>query len=485
MAILINSWAAEPQFIGRVDELARLERWWAGTDAEPINLFGRRRIGKSWLFRKFAHGKPAILLVAEKTTLTQQLAKLADQLEPLMVARPEIKDIATLFRILYQLAKTERTLVVIDEFPNLLGTSRAEIGEALSSVQTTMEQHRDESKIKLILCGSAVAQMEALQAERSPLHGRLQRFALAPLAFSEARPFFDTDDVTDQLTRFSVTGGMPRYLSMLGRGDFVQTLSDGVVDRNAPLFNEVMSLLQAEVREPATYLAILSELAIKPKGTGSISLQVGEETKKLSPYLEVLEAMRLVKQRRPVGADPKSRTVLWACDDGFIRFWFRFVAPFQADLEAGGNPLAHVNKHIIPLMADHTSPNFEDLFRRWVRQQYTGASQVDAWWGNSLNALRQTRERTSEEIDAVGLDKKNVVVVGEAKWTNEPLSLDVLTDLWKYKVPALQQGGFKIPKDYQVVLASRSGFTLGVQEAASKNMNIRLVTATDLLNQVR
>lgn len=61
-------------FGGGFSILQRLEDWWDSADVQPFNLFGRRRVGKSWLFRKFAHGKPAIVLVAENTLPTLQFS---------------------------------------------------------------------------------------------------------------------------------------------------------------------------------------------------------------------------------------------------------------------------------------------------------------------------------------------------------------------------------------------------------------------------
>ena len=62
------AWAAVDSFLDRDAELARLEGWWDNPGGEPISLYGRRRVGKSWLFRRFAHGKDATLLVASKSS---------------------------------------------------------------------------------------------------------------------------------------------------------------------------------------------------------------------------------------------------------------------------------------------------------------------------------------------------------------------------------------------------------------------------------
>ena len=446
----MHDWPAVSQFLGRASALARLESWWLDSTLEPINLFGRRRVGKSWLFRKFAHGKPAIILVVESSSPAQQLNKLAEQLQPYLVAKPEIKDIATLFRIIYELTKNEKSLVIIDEFPNLLGGTDRERETSLSSIQSVMEQYRDHSRIKLILCGSAIAQMEALQGERSPLHGRLTPLELVPLTFKEARDFFEGDDIIDHFTRYSITGGMPRYLALLGKGDLLALIASQIVDPNAPLFEEVPLLLAAELKEVGTYYSILSELSGHPKARGQIADAVGMKTTGLGHYFERLEAMRLLKVKRPAGAEPDSRTSQYECVDGFVRFWFRFVAPYAADLESGRDAKAHVDHYILPNLAEHSSIEFEHTFRRWLRQQYPAARLVGNWWGNAANVHRAAGVRSSEEIDAVGLAAKKVVVLG----------------------------------DREIILTSRGGFSKNLQSAVGTVPHLRLIDAADLLRSV-
>lgn len=182
-------WAAVADFVGRDAELGELDRWWKGSDPTPVSLYGRRRSGKSWLFRRFAHGKPAVILVARRTAPGTQLADFADRLEPVLGVRPDLSNLEDLFRIIYRAARKHRMLVVIDEFPYLLPTTEVEIDRELSAVAAVMEEERDQSRLKLILCGSLVSQMESLLAERGPLHGRLRPLQLQPLGFSEARAF--------------------------------------------------------------------------------------------------------------------------------------------------------------------------------------------------------------------------------------------------------------------------------------------------------
>lgn len=484
MSINPYDWASEKEFLGRETELTRLNEWWEGSSREPINLYGRRRVGKSWLLRKFAHAKPALVLVAENTTATQQLSRLAEQMEVALGVIPAIKDLEDLFRLIFQISKT-KTLVILDEFPYLLGRTPAEIASSLSTVQAVMERYRDDSKVKIVICGSAVAQMEELQSERNPLHGRLLPLALKPLEFFVARKFMPDLETIEQFTRFSITGGMPRYLSLLSNGALTSAIANKIVDKDGPLFDEPTSILQSELRETAVYLAILRVLALKPASVSDLNSGTGTATQSLAFYLENLAAMSIIQKRIPVGAAADARSAQWICTDDFIRFWFRFVGPFIPDLEGGSDAKAHVNLHILPNLNEHTSFAFEEVFKRWSRQAYPQASKVGTWWGPALNPLRKIGSRTSEEIDLVGLQNRNVEIVGEAKWTNKEMTLDVLTDLREYKIPALTQSGLRTPTPPIIVLASKSGFSKSLISAAKSDANVRLVLASELLSEVQ
>src|SRR2546422_9152550 len=114
------SFPAHGRFLNRKADIARLEDWWSGDERNALALYGRRRVGKSWLVREFAHDKPALLLVAERRVEAPQLERFGDRLEPLLGFRPALDGIPSLFEALYALAADERLLVVIDEVPYLL-----------------------------------------------------------------------------------------------------------------------------------------------------------------------------------------------------------------------------------------------------------------------------------------------------------------------------------------------------------------------------
>ena len=61
------------RFRDRTDELAALHSWFEDEhETRAMALHGRRRVGKSWLFRAFAHGRPADIFVADTRALADQ-----------------------------------------------------------------------------------------------------------------------------------------------------------------------------------------------------------------------------------------------------------------------------------------------------------------------------------------------------------------------------------------------------------------------------
>src|SRR3990170_284910 len=79
------------EFLDRKAELDRLRAWWEDdSDRFPLVLFGRRRTGKTWLLREFAHGKDADIFVCDSRAEGDQLGYFAGVLERSLGFRPEL-----------------------------------------------------------------------------------------------------------------------------------------------------------------------------------------------------------------------------------------------------------------------------------------------------------------------------------------------------------------------------------------------------------
>jgi AAA+ ATPase superfamily predicted ATPase len=470
-------WEPRSRFRNRVADLERLEDWWEDPTRDAMALVGRRRVGKSWLLRRFADGKPSVILVADTLLLTQQMRRFAKTLERSLGMRPALISVADLLQTLYTIGRDQKLLAVIDEFPFLLPEGKAKNG-VLTEIQAVMEEHRDRSQTKLVLCGSLIGQMEGLLQADQPLHGRLQRFDVWPLEFAESKAMTDPADSPQQrIVRSAIAGGMARYLSELGHGPIREAVCQHVLNRRGTLFNDPRAVLEQELRSPSTYFSLLKALT-KPTSAGKLAeqLQIGSST--LAPYLAKLREARLISSTRPVGATESSRANLHRVTDGFIRFWFQFVLDNQEDLQEGLAPDDLWDALIEPHLAEFVAPAFEDLCRRYARRAHGAlAPTVGGWWGPALNAQRRARTRISEEVDVVGARHKQLQIAGECKWTSAPMPKSVLDDLRDFKIPALEQaGGLRPPAEGpRILLFSRSGFSDALTTAAAADTRIELI----------
>jgi AAA+ ATPase superfamily predicted ATPase len=484
---MLYEWPLREEFLNRADDLARMEEWYGSRDRNALALYGRRRVGKSWLLRRFAHGKRAILLVAERVAEGSQLTKFAAALEPALGVRPEIPNVPSLLRLLYRLGREQRTLAIVDEFPYLLPASEGSREATLTAIQAIMEEEREGSQTRLLLCGSLIAQMEGLFAAGSALRGRLTPLPVAPLSFAEAAPFIVERSPAARITRYAVTGGMARYLGDLGRGGSLRGLvCSAVLDRRGPLFNDPREVLEQELRQPAVYFSILEELSHRRRNLQELATALRVTKTTLPRYLENLHTMGLVERVVPVTAGPRAKGGHYRIGDGFLRFWFRFVFPYQEDLQAGLRPADLYDTEIDPNLADHVAPTFESICRAWTRASYgTLAQRVGPWWGNARNDLRRDGLRHTEEIDILGLGRGVVRIVGECKWTRRPMGVEILSDLDTYKLPALRQDAQRLAGEPLILLFSRSGYTRGLRDAARRDRHVRLVELQELVPGVR
>lgn len=472
---------AHREFRNRTSDLAAIEDWWQGRDRNALALSGRRRVGKSWLFRAFANGKPAIVLVSDRRAPGAQLDRFAAALAPWFGGvQPSISDLPALIAALYTLARDEKILVVIDEFPYLLPTRARERDAVLTGIQAVMEE-RDSSQLKLVLCGSHLGQMATLLSDSSPIRGRLTSLPVEPLRFRDAQAFITASSAQEAVERFAVAGGMSLYLDELGGGGpLAERICSRVLNSRGPLFDDPREVLEEELRSPGVYFSILEELAAGQRSSSDLARAIGVRTPDLTAYLKVLQEMHLVERVSSVAGTAELR---FRVADPFLRFWFRFVFPFQDDLRSGLRPESHYEHEVAPVLPEHVAPVFERLCREWSRQQL-GFSRVGAWWGNALDELRRTGERQSEEVDVVGLQRSTAKVVGECKWTSGPVTAKVLDDLETYKIPALRQAGVKVAARPQIVLFSRSGFKPNIVEIAGERDDLRLVGLDELVRDL-
>lgn len=447
-------------FINRERELAALERLWtrAEQEAQLVVVYGRRRTGKTALLRRFVQGKPAVFWTAENTSAANLLRGFSQALW--RYANPDVRPDAAFtfgsweqaFRYAGRLAREQRSVVVIDEFPYASGA----LPVLPSLLQRLWDEYLTQTHLFLVLCGSSIGMMEQqVLAYRAPLYGRRTgQLLLRPLAFADARFFFPAYSPVQQVTAWAILGGVPAYLRLFSdRHPVMTNIREQILDSSSFLYYEPRFLVYAELREPRTSLAILEAIATGHHRQSDIVRVTGLERGLIGRTLATLRDLHLVERHVPA-TEPyphKSRKGHYLLSDHFLRFWFRFVWPFQDRLDVGD--ITQAERTISEQLSSFVGQAFEVLCREWIRQQGARGQLsfepecVGSWWS------RQS------QVDVVALNRsERVILLGEAKWLRRPVGVDILEGLKRRGAQAIPGDGWTV----HYALFSRSGFTSGL-----------------------
>ncbi len=443
-------------FIDREQELAFLESKWRERCSQLLVLYGKRRVGKTELVKRFIRDKPAVYFLAESTNEAEQLRRFSQALgrffgEPLLATRG-FAGWEELFA--YVRERNKRMVLAIDEFPYLIVSNPAIPG----LFQKAWDEYWKDGHVCLVLTGSSVSMMEnEVLGHRSPLFGRRTgQWRVEPLPFAEATRFRAGKPFDDRLAHYALAGGIPAYwLRLHADRAFEGNLAAAVLTKGEPLYEEVPFLLREELREPRYYFALLQAIAHGKRKLSEIVNATGLPQPVANKYLGVLADLRIVERETPITEERplKSKKGLYRIADAFVRFWFRFVFPYRDRLEMGRvhEVLEEIRPHLVHHFAETYEAAAPDIYMAHIRGDAEFA-RVGRWW-----------ERENE-IDLVALSpSRNSILFGEVKWSARPVGLDIYDALVR-KARLVSWGA--PGRTERFVILSRSGFTPALLDRA-------------------
>ncbi len=455
-----------PSFLDRELELAELAQLWSAPGPQMYVLYGRRRVGKTALLRRFLADRRAVLFQAAEVTpvdnLRALMARAADDLGRPSLAGAAPRDIEAALRLVCDAARTAAGPptppygVVLDELPNLSAADPS----VPSLVQRFVDSLPPDEPVRLFLCGSAMRTMEAeVLGQRSPLFGRRtgQR-RLLPLPFEAWRGFCPELPVRDRLWLHAATGGVPAYLVPV---EGCRTARDALLrlffGRSALLAPEADFLLRTELSVVHTYASLLRAVAAGATRLAEAAERAGVDGKTASRYLATLAELGYVVRETSLDepAPEKSRKGRYRVADALLRFHFRFVQPHRDVIERGdGEEL--FDRIVAPALPTFCGPVFEEVIRDAVAHDArslfgSGAGRVGRLYG------------PWGELDLAMELLDGTFVAGECKTSPTPIGTEALAAL-RAKVGQVPTLAGRTPR---LVLASLQGFTPALRRQAA------------------
>ena len=454
-------------FINRDVELAQLESQYAVDSGTLVVLYGRRRLGKTALLRRFAEDKPHCYFMADRAgepDLRRSLARaMALALNEPVLEAAEYASWYDLFAAFDRFRPSDQRFVLIfDEYQYL-----CQVQPAFSSfLQKWWDEHWSQANLVVVLCGSVTSMMyrETL-ASSAPLYGRASaQLLLRPIGFSHISQFLPGKTGTQLVEFYALTGGVPRYLHLASPyPNFREALSALVLHPDGILHNEARQLLQEEIQTPNQCWSILSAIGSGANRISEIAARTGQPANKLTRYLDLLKDLHLVRRETPVlERNPaKSKKGIYVVSDPFFRMWFGAIYPYISFFEFGETEPAYFR--IEPIISKLMAECYEEVCRQWIRERALdfNATSVGRQWSSAY------------EIDVAAVNTKfELTVVGECKWSENKVGISTFHEL---EAKTASQC-LPLAEDCRYILFSKSGFTSDLEELAAEKKTIVLVS---------
>lgn len=450
------------EFVGRRHELNLLDRELAkvasGVGGQRpgrcVMLRGRRRVGKSRLVEQFAErsGAPFLFYAATGASPTVDLERFAQDAQSsslplahvLSAARPPTWDAA--FDVLAATLPHDRpSVVVMDEVPYLMDAEGAFEGV----LQRAWDRALETQPVLLVLIGSDLSMMEALNGYGRPFHQRGREMVLGPLNPAEVGEMLGIAEPADAFDAALMTGGLPlicaEWPNGAGMWDFLRTaLSDPV----SALLVSAERSLAAEFPQQAQARTVLSAIGSGERTFSNIARAAGGiGATPLQRALGLLTQKRVIAAELPVSTRP-SKDRRYRVADPYLRFWLKLLGPAMEEIERGRGDLTlqRIRSNWTSWRGRAVEPLVREALARLLPDaNLPAAPAIGGYW-----------TRTNDvEIDIVGADRgpiaKDLLFVGSVKWLeNSPFDQHDLVALHRHRAALTSE-------PVRTVAVSRSG----------------------------
>lgn len=321
--------------IGREKEIDELREAFKADTSKFIAVFGRRRIGKTFLVREVFRGKFAFSYSGIANSSSRiQLHKFYLTLKKYgFVGSPSPDNWIEAFDMLERYLETlpeGKKVVFLDELP-WMDSPRSSFLSAFENFWNDWASSRHD--ILLIVCGSATTWMiNKILRNRGGLHNRLtNQIHLQPFNLYECEKFSEALHLPfsrkNILETYMIMGGVPFYWSLLKSNmTLAQNIDTLFFGRNAKLKNEFKTLYSSLFKTPEPYVEIITILGKKQAGMTReeiLTSLAATTSGKLSNRLEELENCGFIRRYQSIGTRKKNS--IYQLIDNYTLFYFKFL----------------------------------------------------------------------------------------------------------------------------------------------------------------
>ena len=475
---------AKELLIGRQDEINRLEQCLKEPTAQLIILYGRRRIGKTFLITEFFDGRFDFKLTgaydeSKEVQLRHFAEELSDHLRQ-QVDPPQ--DWPAAFRLLRNylssLPKEEKHIVFFDEMP-WLDTMRSGFLPAFEFFWNDFGSSMH--NLVFIVCGSASSWMtKNIAQNKGGLFNRQTcSLYLRPFTLAETEQYLFSKNITwsryDIAECYMAMGGIPFYLSLLSPDKSPADNMDNLFFRKrSELWNEFNQLYRTLFSNSEKYIQIVETLSTKRSGLTrkEIVQKTGiPENGKLSEMLNDLVNSDFVRTEPCFGK--KQNESVYQLKDYYSWFYFKFIKDAP-----GRDEHFWRNFYQSPAKSVWCGLTFEQVCKDHIPQikQKLGISgvlaDVSSW------RFKGNKEQSGAQIDLLIDRKDHVINLCEIKYSEKEYVVDKETEMSLRNKIALFIEETKTKKSIQTTMIT----TYGIKPNQYSNLINTQVVLDDLFH---
>lgn len=432
-------------FIGRKAELNELNKRFSGTKKEFGVIYGRRRIGKSYLINEFMKDKKGLFYQAREDSaygnlraLSYEICKLIDLPGSFVFSSYEAA-----FDTLMEKVKGERFIFAIDEYPYIVKQDPS----FPSLLQSVIDRAPD--NFFFLISGSDVSMLQnEIRNHSSPLYKRRTfEMEIKKLKYKESLDYLVNIDNESKVRFLSLTSSYPYYLSAMDFSkSFEENVKELLFNPYGTFFSLPDQLLSNSTRSQDIYNSILSAVAKRKRSVKDIASYIREDEAKVSKYMSLLLSQELLDKRETYMGNKK--TVYYEIGDPLLRFWYMFIFDNIEQIKLNGELVFESLKEEI---GDFVNFGFEDISRMFMDQLNADGKLDGVYAPFKPYKVERSSLNRSVEIDGLS-DNGETLIVMECKYRTTPFNMGMLTHL-KESASVFPS---KLKREYY--LFSKSGF---------------------------
>ena len=331
------------KLVGRAPEKKILENALASSGAELVAMYGRRRIGKTFLIRSVYEKYIRFEFTGvHKATMEEQLQGFSFAMKkaigsPVDIAVPKtwVAAFHALENIIEPVIKKGKAVIFFDEFP-WIHTQKSNFLTAFEHFWNNWASKH--ANLTVVICGSAASWMILnIVNNKGGLHNRVTtRIRLLPFTLGETQAYFKSRRINldhyQLLQLYMAMGGVPQYLKAVHPGESaVQAIDRLFFIKHGALKEEFKILYESLFDNAAHHIAIIRLLYGMGKGMtrneliNSSHLSSGGTTTKV---LTELEESGFIAAYIPF--DKTSKEIVYRLTDEYSLFYLKFVERSRA-----------------------------------------------------------------------------------------------------------------------------------------------------------